>query len=911
MTKTLTNFIAFLVLIAVLVYSLIAIKIFSNGSKLVKQNFEKYLYKEVEGMAILVQDQENTADKNLLNSLKTINYLLFDNPFTLTKHIQQITVTDIDQTQENVATIYTWKFRNKPITNSVIKYFKTFSDANIAILQKFNDGFVVTYTDFAPFLSKKVHFYFPNNSDLAYYLNNKDFYIGKITLFGKRYKVGAVPIYINGKIQGAILLLLNNWFTSDFQTFFISKIYFRTGFAFILDESGVYILPPKLKNQNISNTPLFFKIFSERKPNQIVQIKYYVTTTNVRSPQIMYYVYLPDYGYYVGITYSSKEIKILLVRLKQALIAAVIISSLLVLLLLIILIFVINKGINTIQQRIHHLTLGELTEPIPLTETFSINLTKLVNQLIERNRKLYEITEAFKSENYDIDIRPASPNDIIFNNIIEIKQNLIKAKQTQLQIEKQEKIRSWRNQGLEKIIALLSFGGKDIKQWAFDILRTLVDYIGGFQGGFYILNEENNEKFFELLTCYAFNEEKIIHKKLPVYSGIFAKIYKDPKLLYIKNIPEEYYPINTVLGEVSPKSLILLPLIYQTELIGAIEIDFLTPEIEQFKLDFLDEISAHISSSITSWKISQETNKLLARYEKQAKELEEKEKSLEQKIKELQKLSIDYQNIKSELKTFAHLVDRFAYRAEISPEGRILMVNQRLSTLFQRNYEFFIDAHVRDIFGFDFNEPEFKSKWDKLLNGSIIKITNSFEIENKTYWLDQYLAVVYDHEHKPNKILYIALDVTEVKLLEKQLRSQIKEISQETRRLRKEERKLKKEKEAFEQERKKLQFLVDILNQSVGIMVINEQMTIIEINPWLSKILGYLEEEITYNKLSLIVAKPGELELKSIWNRIIRGENVAEIFQFRRKDGNLIELTISFYIYREEKNLLIYAVVTH
>ncbi len=911
MTRTLTNFIAFLVLIGAIIYSIIAIRIYSNGSKLVKHNFEKYLYKEVEGLAILVQDQENSADKNLLNSLKTINYLLFDNPFTLTKNIQQITVTDINQTQENIATIYTWKFRNKPITKSVIKYFKTFSDANIAILQKFHDGFVVTYTDFAPFLSKKAHFYFPNNSDLAYYINNKDFYVGKISLFGKKYKIGAVPIYINGKVQGAILLLLDNWFSSDFQTFFISKIYFKTGFAFILDESGIYILPPKLKNQNISNTPLFFKIFSNRKPHQIVTIKYYLTSSNIRSPQVMYYIYQPDYGYYVGITYPSKEIQKLLAELKQALAAAVIVSTLLLLLILIIFVFVINQGINTVQQRIYQLTLGQLADPIPLTETYSINLAKLVNQLIERYKKLYSLTEAFKSENYDIEIKPASPNDVVFNNIIIIKQNLIKAKQTQLEIERQEKIRSWRNQGLEKIIALLSFGDKDIKDWAFDVLRTLVDYIEGFQGGFYIINEENNEKFFELLTCYAFNEEKIIHKKFPVYSGIFAKIYKDPKLLYIQNIPEEYYPINTVLGEVSPKSLILLPLIYQTELIGAIEIDFLVPEIEEFKLNFLEEISTHISSSITSWKISQETSKLLAKYEKQTKELQEKEKSLEQKIQELQKLSIQYENIKSELKTFSHLVDRFAYRAEISPDGRIIMVNQRLSTLFQRNYEFFIDAHVRDIFGFDFNEPEFKTKWEKLLNGSIIKITNSFEIENKTYWLDQYLAAVYNNEQKVSKILYIALDVTEVKLLEKQLRSQIKEISQETRRLRKEERKLKKEKEAFEQERKKLQFLVDIVNQSVGIMILNEKMTIIEINPWLSNILGYLEEEITYNKLSLIVAKPSELELKSIWNRILKGENVAEIFQFRRKDGNLIELTISFYIYKEDKNLLIYAVITH
>ena len=911
MTRSLTNFIAFLVLIGAIIYSIIAIKIFSNGSRVLKHNFEKYLYKEVEGLSILVEDQENIADKNILNSLKTINYLLFDNPFTLTKNTQQINVTDINQTEEKVATIYTWKFRNRPITNSVIKYFKTFSEGNIAILQKFNDGFVVTYTDFAPFLSKKVHFYFPNNSDLAYYINNKDFYIGKISLLGKKYKIGAVPIYINGKIQGAILLLLNNWFTSDFQTFFISKIYFKTGFAFILDESGIYILPPKLKNQNISNTQLFFKIFSNRRPNQIVKIKYYVSEANLRSPQIMYYDYIPDYGYYVGITYSSKEIQKLLFTLKQALLAAVVVSTLLLILMFILFIFVVNKGISTVQQRIYQLSLGELTEPIPLTETFSINLAKLVNKLIERNKTIYKIAEAFKSGNYDVEVKPASPNDALFNDLIIIKQNLIKAKQTQLEIERQEKIRSWRNQGLEKIIALLSFGDKDIKQWAFDILRTLVDYIQGFQGGFYIISEENNEKFFELLTCYAFNEEKIIHKKFPVYSGIFAKIYKDHKLLYIQNIPEEYYPINTVLGEVSPKSLILLPLIYQTELIGAVEIDFLTPEIEEFKLNFLEEISAHISSSITSWKISQETNKLLTRYEKQTEELQEKEKSLEQKIKELQKLSVDYQNVKSEFKTFTHLVDRFAYRAEINPEGRIILVNQRLSSLFQRNYEFFVDAHVRDIFGFDFNDPEFKTKWSKLLNGSIIKITNSFEIDNKTYWLDQYLAAVYDNEKKISKIIYIALDVTEVKLLEKQLRSQIKEISQETRRLRKEERKLKKEKEAFEQERKKLQFINEILNQSVGILVLNEQMTITDINPWLTNILGYLKEEVVYNKLSLIVAKPGELELKATWERILRGENVAEIFHFRRKDGNLIELTISFYIYKEEKNLQIYAVVTH
>ncbi len=912
MIKSLNKFIIGFTFVSLLFFTFLAYTTYKQSSNTLKHSFESFLYKEVDELALLVRDQENRANQNLAYRLKILAYLLYDHPFVKSDKYQQLLVIDIYQGQEDVANINTWLFNNEPINNNIIKYFKIFADGDVAILQKFDKGFVVTETDFSPFIKTKGYVFFPNNSDLAYYINNKDYYIDDFDIFGKKYKIGVVPIYIDGEVEGALMIILSQWFTSDFQTYFQSKIYFKRGFPVLIDENGTLLLHPRLKGENIYNTNVFYKIYTHRSAEEVVKVEYRWPETITGDQKIIYYKYLPDLGYYIGITVFKTDLTAYTKKLRLIFIAAVLSSTALILILLSLLYFLFNRRLDNIRDRLQLLAKGIIPEKIPTEEILQYEIESTVNQIIDNYNEIASITESLSKEKYNIEIKPLSPQDVVRNNLLALKNNLLKAQEERKKHEEEEKIRAWRNIGVEKFINLLSLRGRELKDWAFEVLKTSVDYVDGFQGGFFLLEQDldTGEKYFNLLTCYAFNEEKIVRRRFHASVGIFAKIYKDPKLLYIEKIPEDYLIITTALGEVKPKSLALVPLLFNNELIGVIEIDFIK-KVEQYKLDFLNEIANHISSSLSSWRVEQETKKLIERYEKQAKQLKEKEQLLKEKIEQLQKLSHDLNELSTEYKSFKKLIDNFALHAELDDKGKILYVNQKIANLYKKSIDYFIGRNIREFSSFDLFDEQYKQKWQEILRGEVFKFTESIEIEDQKFWFNQYFIGVTLADGTLLKVIYIGIDITETKILERQLRSQIKEITQETRLLRREERKLRKEREQFEKLKQYYDFLFSLYDQISGFITVNPNRSITKVNKWFAEKLGYQTEELTNKYLSEIILLADKNKLESLWTQITAGEKAIEEFQFIRKDGNAIPLKANFFPKMEDNRLKeVYIILT-
>ncbi len=909
MLKSLNKFIVLFTLISLLIFGLIAYVIFNNSKRTLINSFDSYLEKEVEELSLLVQDQEHRTDQDLLFKLKILSYLLYDHPFIETKEYQQIPVFDLNHEQQNIAVVNSWLFSKEPISNKIINYFKIFTNTDIAILQKFSEGYVVLETDFAPFLGHQAHIFFPNNSDLAYYLNNKDYYIDKVEWFGKYYKLGALPIYINGQVKGGVLLISTNWYSTDFQAYFESKIYFKRGFPVLLDESGNLILHPKLRGENIKNTKVFYKIFSNRSSEEVVQIHYKWPETSSGEEKILYYKYLPDLGYYVGISIYKKDLMEYASSLKIAFILAVLGSTLLMFFVLLAFYLIINRRINVLKEKLAKLSIGGIPKKIEKETLSYFELVELINDVIDNYKDIADITGALSKEKYEIEIQPVSPEDVVRYNLLELKNNLEKAEKERLQREQEEKIRSWRNIGVEKFIKILGIRDIDLNQWAFDVLKTAVDYVGGFQGGFFLMEEdEDGEQYFNLLSCYAFNEEKIVRRRVHSSVGAFGKIVKDPKILYIDQVPDNYLVITTALGETKPKSLVLIPLLFNDVLIGVIEIDFLK-EVEEYKLSFLEEIANHISSNLSSWKVTQQTQQLIKRYENQYKKLEEQKKLLEQKVEELSELKTITNDLSIEYKNFVTLVDNFAYRVEIDDKGKIILVNQLFAELYKKPFEYFVGRSIREFISFDLLDPEYKEKWQNILKGNVVRITESITIEKDTYWFNEYFIGIHKSDGSFLKVLFLAIDVTEVKILEKQLRAQVKEISKETRLLRKEERKLRKEKEEFEKQKVEYQYLLSIFNDTVGYVVIDENKNIKEVNPWMEKQLGFASKEIENKPFNELILSTDRVKFEEAWEQLKISEKYSGVFQFIRKDGNAVMLNVSFFLRKGTKPNSVYAVI--
>jgi len=207
----------------------------------------------------------------------------------------------------------------------------------------------------------------------------------------------------------------------------------------------------------------------------------------------------------------------------------------------------------------------------------------------------------------------------------------------QLKIAKKEdEIRIWTNEGLSRFADLIRNYQNDISELSDRLIAGIVDYISAEQGGLFFLNEDNqHEKYLELMGCYAYQRKKFMEKRVELGQGMVGQCFLEGETTYLTNIPEEYMYITSGLGLATPTTLLIVPLKINEDVVGVIEIAALK-EFEQYKIDFLERLSESIASSITSVRTNERTKILLMQSQQQAEEMRAQEEEMRQNMEELQ-----------------------------------------------------------------------------------------------------------------------------------------------------------------------------------------------------------------------------------------------------------------------------------
>ncbi len=901
------------IIVLIIFFALIASFLYNKTNDIVIDFIETTVKKDLSTLENLIIDQEEQANKQFLYRIKIINNYI--NSQTISEqHIRtQIPVININTQEENIAILSPILIQGRPIDENFVKYIKFLSNTPIAIVQKFEDGYVVTFSDIDDLKRHGSKYYFPNNSEVALYIENKQTFVEKIKIKDNIYKLGIVPIFLGKNIKGAILLLNDQWFSEKFKTFFESQVYLNKGYPVLIDEQGNLLLHPLLEGENIKNTNIFYRIFSAKNTKNILKIEYRWPETASGQQKILYVKYMPQYGYFLAISLYKDDFYNYTQKFKTYYIIAVFLSLIISLIFILIIENLILQKINNVRKRLEQLSLGTIGEKIDIKGDNYIALEKVYNHLIDNFKKYTAFAAELSKGNYQYQFTPISNSDILGYNLLKIREHLQNVHKDIEKREQEERIRAWRNAGIEKFINILSHREEELSKWSFQIIKAGVEYLDAFQGGLFILeqDEQDQQPYFTLIACYAFNEEKIIDRKVPASAGLFAKLYKTPEILYIENIEENYQIITSALGQVKPNAIVLVPLIYNNLLIGAMEIDSFK-KLEQYQLEFLKEIAGHISANLSSWKVAQETEHLLKRYEQQTEQFKQQQKELQEKIQQLSTLNTQYKNLEKEYNTTLNLIDQFAYRVELDENGKILSVNDKLASLYEKANSFFVGKYISEFTGFDILNPKYKEKWEQMLSGKIISTEESITLkEEQTIWMQQYLVAIRDTSNNIIKVLFIAIDITEARMLERQLRIQVKEISKETRILRREERKLRKEKEEFEKQKKQFEFLLNLYDKTTGRIVLNRSKKIIEVNTWIAEILNYTPEEMLNKPFENYILQTEKAKFYNNFKLALEHKEISDSYQFLRKDGNAIKLTIHFFLQDEnKKNIKIYMLIS-
>jgi len=149
---------------------------------------------------------------------------------------------------------------------------------------------------------------------------------------------------------------------------------------------------------------------------------------------------------------------------------------------------------------------------------------------------------------------------------------------------------------IEKLLRENS-GSKDLY---IKLLKELISFLDLNQGGIFLTEkDENDEYFLELKASFAYNTERKNKKTIAFKEGLIGTAAYEQNIIILDEIPSNYLEINSGLGEIPPKYLFILPIIYEDETLAVIELASFNP-LNNAELDFLKNLTDTVSLFIAS-----------------------------------------------------------------------------------------------------------------------------------------------------------------------------------------------------------------------------------------------------------------------------------------------------------------------
>jgi len=266
------------------------------------------------------------------------------------------------------------------------------------------------------------------------------------------------------------------------------------------------------------------------------------------------------------------------------------------------------ENLDTIKVKSH----DELGEMASALETLSSSLKS--NAKFAINIGTGNLSQKYK---------PLSENDVLGNALLDMRKNLVELRTTN---DKNQ----WMQTSIVRIGDLLQ-GEKTINELGNQVLAALADILDFQIASIFF----NNNGDLELSSSYSYNVRKSNLNKFKFGEGLVGQAALEQKTLIYTDVPDDYISIKSGLGEITPNVIVVIPLIYQKEVIAVVEMGS-SKEITQTKLDFLSQISENLAVGFNSINTRTEMKILLTRTQAQSEELRVQQEELVASNKELE-----------------------------------------------------------------------------------------------------------------------------------------------------------------------------------------------------------------------------------------------------------------------------------
>jgi signal transduction histidine kinase/DNA-binding response OmpR family regulator/HAMP domain-containing protein len=257
------------------------------------------------------------------------------------------------------------------------------------------------------------------------------------------------------------------------------------------------------------------------------------------------------------------------------------------------------------------------------------NVNQLAANLTTQVRAIAEVATAVTKGDLTrtITVETAGEVAALKDNINEMIRNLRET--TRINTEQ-----DWLKTNLAKFSRMLQ-GQKDLNAVGRMILSELVPVVSAQQAVFYIFDSSKESPELTLLASYADRGQSVLGSRLALGEGLVGQCAVEKAKIHITSAPPDYIRISSALGEAAPQSIIVLPVVFEGQVKGVLEL----ASFESFNPThqaFLDQLTESIGIVINTIEANMRTEDLLKQSQSLTQELQARGEELQKTNEELQ-----------------------------------------------------------------------------------------------------------------------------------------------------------------------------------------------------------------------------------------------------------------------------------
>jgi signal transduction histidine kinase/HAMP domain-containing protein/CheY-like chemotaxis protein len=226
--------------------------------------------------------------------------------------------------------------------------------------------------------------------------------------------------------------------------------------------------------------------------------------------------------------------------------------------------------------------------------------------------------------------------------------------------------KDWLESNLARLAGLMQ-GHRDLMEVADLILRELTPLVNAQYGAFFLADPDEDGapsrrtstiKGLAFIAGYGSAQSSTIDTTGMPGHGLVRQAALEKKRILLEEAPPDYIKINSGLGEASPASVVIIPILFEDKLLGVIELASFS-RFSDVHLAFFDQFMNTIGVAINTIIANSRTESLLGESQRLAVQLQERSDELQRQQGELQRSNAELEEKAALLATSSQYKSEF------------------------------------------------------------------------------------------------------------------------------------------------------------------------------------------------------------------------------------------------------------